>query len=205
MSDVPHADHEPLPTRRKRVPLARAFRGLRRRIALYRTLTAVVGVALVALAIFTTVQLTERPDPITLGTGKAGVKSVTYAPPADAPVAETPAPAPTAPSSNATAPAEQIGGGNASYYGDELAGNPTASGERFDPTKLTAAHRTLPLGSRVRVTNTSTGDAVIVRINDRGPFHGQRVIDLSKAAARQIGMLQRGTARVKLELLPRNI
>ncbi|ALH82608.1 septal ring lytic transglycosylase RlpA family protein [Sphingopyxis macrogoltabida] len=95
----------------------------------------------------------------------------------------------------------EIDGGMASYYGDELAGNRTASGERFDPDGLTAAHRTLPFGSMVRVTNTVNGDSVIVRINDRGPFSRGRVIDVSHAAARQIGMHRSGTARVKLALL----
>ena len=95
----------------------------------------------------------------------------------------------------------EIGGGMASYYGNELAGNRTASGERFNPSQLTAAHRSLPFGSRVRVTNISNGDSVIVRINDRGPFSHGRVIDVSHAAAREIGMHRSGTARVKLALL----
>lgn len=95
----------------------------------------------------------------------------------------------------------EISGGMASYYGNELAGNRTASGERFNPQAMTAAHRTLPFGSMVRVTNVSNGDSVIVRINDRGPFHGGRVIDVSHAAAREIGMHRSGTARVKLALL----
>ena len=95
----------------------------------------------------------------------------------------------------------EIDGGMASYYGNELAGNRTASGERFDPGQLTAAHRTLPFGSKVRVTNMTTGDSVIVRINDRGPFAHGRVIDVSHAAAREIGMQRSGTARVKLALL----
>ena len=95
----------------------------------------------------------------------------------------------------------EIDGGIASYYGNELAGNRTANGERFDPGQLTAAHRTLPFGSMVRVTNMSNGDSVIVRINDRGPFSRGRVIDVSHAAAREIGMQRSGTARVKLVLL----
>ena len=95
----------------------------------------------------------------------------------------------------------EIGGGMASYYGNELAGNRTASGERFNPQAMTAAHRTLPFGSMVRVTNVSNGDSVIVRINDRGPFSRGRVIDVSQAAAREIGMHRSGTARVKLALL----
>lgn len=95
----------------------------------------------------------------------------------------------------------EIGSGMASYYGRELAGNRTASGERFDPAQLTAAHRTLPFGSLVRVTNTANGDSVVVRINDRGPFSHGRVIDVSHAAAREIGMHRSGTARVTLALL----
>ena len=95
----------------------------------------------------------------------------------------------------------EIDGGMASYYGNELAGNRTANGERFDPGQLTAAHRTLPFGSMVRVTNMSNGDSVVVRINDRGPFSRGRVIDVSHAAAREIGMQRSGIARVKLALL----
>ncbi len=95
----------------------------------------------------------------------------------------------------------EIDGGIASYYGNELAGNRTASGETFDPGQLTAAHRTLPFGTMVRVTNVATGDSVVVRINDRGPFAHGRVIDVSHAAAREIGMHRSGTARVKLALL----
>ena len=95
----------------------------------------------------------------------------------------------------------EIGGGMASYYGNELAGNRTASGERFNPGELTAAHRTLPFGSLVRVTNTSNGDSVVVRINDRGPFSHGRVIDVSHAAAREIGMHRSGTARVSMTLV----
>ncbi|HMN52684.1 MAG TPA: septal ring lytic transglycosylase RlpA family protein [Sphingopyxis sp.] len=97
--------------------------------------------------------------------------------------------------------ATEIDGGMASYYSDELAGNRTASGERFDPDELTAAHRSLPFGSLVRVTNVANGDSVVVRINDRGPFSRGRVIDISHAAARRIGMHRSGTARVKLALL----
>ena len=93
-----------------------------------------------------------------------------------------------------------IGGGVASWYGREFAGRRTASGERFDPSGYTAAHRTLPFGSRVRVTNAS-GESVVVRINDRGPFHGGRVIDLSQAAAAELGIVRAGSGRVDLALL----
>lgn len=94
-----------------------------------------------------------------------------------------------------------LGSGEASYYGPGFAGRPTANGERFDPAEMTAAHRTLPFGSRIKVTNTKNGKSVIVRVNDRGPYAHNRVIDLSKGAAQQIGMLQSGTADVKLELI----
>lgn len=94
-----------------------------------------------------------------------------------------------------------VGEGMASYYGSEFAGSRTANGERFDPGAMTAAHRSLAFHSRVVVTNLSTGQEVTVRINDRGPWGGKRIIDISHAAAREIGMDRSGTARVKLELL----
>jgi rare lipoprotein A len=96
----------------------------------------------------------------------------------------------------------RVGSGPASFYGVQFAGRPTASGERFAPEAMTAAHRSLPFGSKVRVTNTRNGRSVIVRINDRGPFHGNRVIDLSKAAAQELGFVRSGTAPVVIELLP---
>jgi rare lipoprotein A len=96
---------------------------------------------------------------------------------------------------------EAIGEGQASYYGRELAGNRTSSGERFNPMALTAAHRTLPLGSLVRVTNLANGRSVIVRVNDRGPFVRSRLIDVSLGAAREIGMVAQGRAQVRLELV----
>ncbi len=94
-----------------------------------------------------------------------------------------------------------VGTGRASFYGERFRGRRTASGERFDPDGLTAAHRTLPFGTRLRVTHERTGQSVVVRVNDRGPFHGSRVIDLSKAAARRLGMVRSGTARVRIERL----
>ncbi|GGD83556.1 septal ring lytic transglycosylase RlpA family protein [Croceicoccus mobilis] len=97
--------------------------------------------------------------------------------------------------------AEIIGHGEASWYGKRFAGRPTANGETFNPGELTAAHKTLPFGSRVRVTSRRTGKSVVVRINDRGPYHGNRVIDLSEAAAREIGIKSRGKGNVELALL----
>src|SRR6187401_3284600 len=84
----------------------------------------------------------------------------------------------------------------ASYYGKELAGRRTASGERFNPGAMTAAHRTLRFGTRVRVTNSRNGRSVVVRINDRGPFVKGRSIDLSSGAARAIGMGSSGHIRM---------
>lgn len=94
-----------------------------------------------------------------------------------------------------------IDGGIASYYGRRFHGRRTASGERFDMNAMTAAHRTLPFGSLVEVTNPRTGKRVTVRINDRGPFHSDRVIDVSRAAASELGLFQRGHDTVELTLL----
>jgi rare lipoprotein A len=89
--------------------------------------------------------------------------------------------------------------GSASWYGLELQGSPTASGEPFNMNALTAAHRTLPLGSYARVKNLDNGRSVVVKINDRGPHARRRMIDLSYAAAREIRMVGAGTARVEVE------
>ncbi|HEX7840722.1 MAG TPA: septal ring lytic transglycosylase RlpA family protein, partial [Kofleriaceae bacterium] len=91
--------------------------------------------------------------------------------------------------------------GLATFYGLEQRGGPTASGERFDPHQLTAAHRTLPFGTWVRVTNTKNGRSVNVRINDRGPYGKGRIIDVSEEAARRLGMLDAGVVPVTVEVL----
>jgi len=91
----------------------------------------------------------------------------------------------------------------ASYYADEFDGRTTANGERFDMHDLTAAHQTLPFNTRVRVTNLSNSLSVVVRINDRGPFKKNRIIDLSFAAAEKIGLIGPGTAKVEIELTDR--
>lgn len=91
--------------------------------------------------------------------------------------------------------------GVASYYAQEFDGRQTANGEVYDMHQLTAAHRTLPFNSLVRVTNQRTGESVVVRINDRGPFKNDRVIDLSLAAAERIGIIAPGTGQVTLEVL----
>ena len=97
--------------------------------------------------------------------------------------------------------ARPLGSGVASYYGAKFHGRPTASGERFDMHAMTAAHRTLPFGTLVEVTNPRTGKSVTVRINDRGPFHGNRVIDVSRAAATELGLIGPGKGHVELAIL----
>lgn len=97
--------------------------------------------------------------------------------------------------------AADLGSGIASYYADRFNGQRTASGERFDNRAYTAAHRTLPFGTRVRVTNPANGASVVVRINDRGPFTRGRMIDVSRVAAEDLGLIQRGHGTVRLEQL----
>ena len=95
--------------------------------------------------------------------------------------------------------ARAIGSGTASYYGAKFQGRRTASGEKFDMHAMTAAHRTLPFGTKVRVINTRNGESVVVRINDRGPFVRGLIIDLSKAAFERIASTRAGVIRVRLE------
>lgn len=137
------------------------------------------------------------PDPV-----------IETAPTAEPEAEPQPEPAP-APDVAATVPSSEPDGyritssftGMASWYGNELAGNQTASGEIFDPSQLTAAHLTLPFDTRVRVTRLSNGSSVIVRINDRGPYAHGRIIDLSRAAAEVLGMVQDGEAEVRVDVL----
>ncbi len=92
--------------------------------------------------------------------------------------------------------------GKASWYGGKFHGRKTASGERFDKNALTAAHRTLPFGTRVRVTNLKNKKSVVVRITDRGPFgRRERIIDVSEAAATRLGMKRAGVVRIRLQVL----
>lgn len=124
-------------------------------------------------------ELPDAPEP-----GTEAVDLQTF----DPPIEEAPA-------------STSLGSGVASYYGKRFHGRPTASGEPFDMHAYTAAHRTLPFGSRVKVTNPSTGKTVVVRINDRGPFTRGRTIDLSRRAAEEIGLIARGHGTVELALL----
>lgn len=98
------------------------------------------------------------------------------------------------------APAAELG--LASFYADRFQGRPTASGQPYDRTALTCAHRTAPFGARLRVTDLETGRSVVVTVNDRGPQGAGRVVDLSRAAAERLGMIGRGLTRVRLELVP---
>ena len=91
--------------------------------------------------------------------------------------------------------------GKASFYADKFEGHPTASGEKYKHSKLTAAHKTLPFGTKVRVTNTTNNQSVEVVINDRGPYAEGRIIDLSKSAAEKLGFVNSGLAEVKLEVI----
>jgi rare lipoprotein A len=98
-----------------------------------------------------------------------------------------------------TAPANAQNLAHASYYGKELAGRKTASGERFNPSGMTAAHRSLPFGTRLKLTNPRNGRTVVVRINDRGPFVRGRTLDVSHGAANALGFAAQGTANLRVE------
>jgi rare lipoprotein A len=113
--------------------------------------------------------------------------------PAPAPVPVTPPPPPQTSSRHKVPSAVK-----ASYQGEETAGRPTASGEPYNPDDLTAASKTLPIGSKVQVTNPTTGKSVTVRINDRGPHIRGRSLDLSERAAEELGITERGVARLKV-------
>lgn len=91
--------------------------------------------------------------------------------------------------------------GIASYYADKFVGRTTASGEKYTHKKLTAAHKTLPFGTKVRVKNLANGEKVVVRINDRGPFVKGRIIDLSKSAARKLDFIDKGVTKVEIKVV----
>jgi rare lipoprotein A len=201
----------PTASRHGRLPLKRAVRKLREKALFYRRLAVFAAFFVFALSAALAYTALDAPSEtaVLIGEGQAGLitaAAVTERPELSDPLAagdvegeQESLPPPPAPAG----PGAAAGEGPASFYGSEFAGSRTASGERFDPGQLTAAHRSLPLGSRVRVTNTRNGRSVVVRINDRGPFHGNRIIDVSHAAARELGFVQRGTAPVRLELISR--
>ena len=123
--------------------------------------------------------------------------------------AAAPNPAPLAegqpgePDLEAVQAADQVG--IASWYGSQWQGKRTASGERFDQRKLTAAHRTLPLDTKVKVTNLENGKSIEVKVNDRGPYIPGRVLDLSTQAAQMLGMEKEGLALVRIEIVPQQV
>ena len=155
-----------------------------------RTRSSYVVAAFACVTVFGCAQVERAPEP-----------APPPPPPTTAPPTPTPAPAP-APSArvdDATGAEQQRG--RISLYGDGFAGKKTASGETFDPTALTMAHRTLPFGTRVRVTNLENQRTVEVVVNDRGPFVRGRIADLSEAAARRVGMVADGVVDALLEVL----
>jgi len=101
------------------------------------------------------------------------------------------------------APKEKPETGEASWYGEEFQGVQTANGELYDLNGLTAAHPTLPFGTKVKVTNLDNKKHILLRINDRGPYIGQRLIDVSWAAAKRLGFVDSGTTRVRVEIVAR--
>ncbi len=115
--------------------------------------------------------------------------------------AAAPAAAPTTPSAPAAPAADHLLEGKLAWYGSKFAGRKTASGQAFNPAALTMAHKTLPFGTRVKVTNPKNNKSVVVRVNDRGPTQPDRIGDLSRAAAARIGMLRSGVIDAKLEVV----
>ena len=136
----------------------------------------------------------ESPEPVQPSQSVAIRQQESEAPALEAPTPPT-APAPT------PRRFKLAGTGEASWYGPGFFGNRTANGEVFRPGTMTAAHRTLPFGTKVKVTNLRNGRSAIVRINDRGPFHGNRVIDLAHGAAQNLGLVASGVAQVRLEVV----
>ena len=158
--------------------------------------SALAGVAILAGALGW-LQLAE-PQAEALPFARGGVSLSTPPAPAADPLA---APAAIAAGAELLMPGLDLLGGEASYYASGFEGRSTASGEPYRGRELTAAHRTLPFGTQVKVTNLANGRSVVVRINDRGPFHRRRVIDLSRAAAERLGMVRRGRAPVEVQVL----
>jgi rare lipoprotein A len=154
-----------------------------------------------------------------IGSSAPGAMNVSSKPEAtaiNAAISASPATTSASPAAPSAAPFAEAGSGHpdlaatrvvdqvglASWYGDQEQGRLTASGQRFDARKLTAAHRTLPLDTKVKVTNLENGKSVEVKVNDRGPYIPGRVLDLSTEAAKLLGMEKQGLALVRIEVLP---
>jgi rare lipoprotein A len=138
---------------------------------------------------------------VVLTVGITSSSSTQLEAPANAPAAKSAGANPVNPAPVAAKPVHHwYQFGKASWYGQDFQGHPTASGETFNMFDLTCAHRSLPLGSLVRVTNLRNRKSVVLRVNDRGPMEDDRIVDLSYAAAAFIGV--RGIAKVRIELLP---
>jgi rare lipoprotein A len=139
----------------------------------------------------------------TLGAAQAQQASAPPAAPAASEPAAAPAPAPMAAPAPApmAAPTSDVSEGKVAYYGAKFNGRKTASGERFNAAAMTMAHKSLPFGTRVKVTNLANNKSVVVRVNDRGPTTPERIGDLSSGAARKIGMTRAGVIDAKLEVV----
>jgi rare lipoprotein A len=177
------------------------IQGLAPRSFASRSVQALVGASLLGLAPLAA-SSAAAPDAAATGIETAASSAVVELVPLQ-PISEITGAAPVAEQlSSPSAPQETVlGRGSASYYAAQFDGRRTASGERFDNDELTAAHRTLPFGSLVRVTNPANGRSVVVRINDRGPFTRGRLIDVSRAAAAELGLIARGHGDVELALI----
>ena len=166
--------------------LKRAIQGL--------AVTGLIGLAPIAASSAATTDAAAGTAP---ATSAAFIEMMPLPPAVDvtAPDALIAAPAASTPQETA------LGSGSASYYAAKFDGRRTASGERFDNSDMTAAHRSLPFGTRLRVTNPANGRSVVVRVNDRGPFTRGRLLDVSRAAADKLGMVARGHATVELAII----
>lgn len=166
-----------------------------------RTLNIAIAAGMLALPASAGHSAERAPAPIVDAEFEARFDSFEALPPAPAPAAGAVDIAAIEPAIEEEAEETGLGSGVASYYASKFHGRRTASGERFDMHAMTAAHRTLPFGSKVRVTNPANGNSVVVRINDRGPFTRGRAIDVSHAAAKQLGLIARGHGTVEMALL----
>ena len=160
---------------------------------------------LTSTALLQSCATTAAPTPTPAPAPSKQPRPVARAPKTPTPPAEAPQQAPDAPAAPA-APAAAVdevvfAEGSASFYSDALAGRSTANGEKYDPNARTCAHRTLPFGTFVTVEVTASGKTARCRINDRGPYAGGRIIDLSRRVARELGIIDQGVARVRVRLV----